>query len=764
MKPKLHPEVDIVRIGPQSYLVTSPTLRERFEARAADRFLLTLLDGEREVDEICERFENEFGCRLPRRNLEAFLAQLDDAGVLAAPGDTSPRAVQVAPPPGPPPEPLSADDPGARLNHGLDLLVVLLGWLFHPIWIVVILTLAAIAIAGLIANFPLFLRDLGVSVRELGAGALLLALTIKLFCVDLPRATLLGAACRKFGGRVRRLSVCLHRGVLPVVVCDIGDSATNMTEPEKWAIATLQLSTQMAIAALATVCWHLSRLDSPIRLFFMILQIVGWVGLVIRLNLFMPLDGYRILLKFVGVPRLYDRARAEARAWITLRTSPEALPEHERFWFRAYGLVSILLSLVLRTAIIVAGTWWLMTRYDRLGCVIAVSLCLVWYHQAIEDHLMKYSAVRWIVRGGGKWWIRWSIRLVVLGGVVAVGFIPYNHEIVGEGRLIPEAQQGIRSQITDEIVKIHVETGDWVQAGDIIATLSGRDILGSIKSKEADLARVLASLALLEAGEREEDIEMAARDVKRLEVDLVFYQKQVERADELAEKDTISDVNREQVRREFDMTQEQLAIARQKLLRARNGPRPEEIDQARGDVVRIQADLAYLYGQRDLLEIRSPIEGRIATVDLREREGQVAERGELIAVVVNAARLKVEIAADEAAAALVEPGMLVKVRLKGLGGRLLSARVDEVDYVATSDHEFETKPIRTDRETLLEQSGGRARKFHFRVRAALEDPPSGLVPRMTGFGRIVVREETFGQALARPVVRFFRTEVWSWLP
>jgi hypothetical protein len=35
---------------------------------------------------------------------------------------------------------------------------------------------------------------------------------------------------------------------------------------------------------------------------------------------------------------------------------------------------------------------------------------------------------------------------------------------------------------------------------------------------------------------------------------------------------------------------------------------------------------------------------------------------------------------------------------------------------------------------------------------------------MTGEARIVVGRSVLGTSLLRPVVRFVRTEVWSWLP
>jgi putative peptide zinc metalloprotease protein len=52
----------------------------------------------------------------------------------------------------------------------------------------------------------------------------------------------------------------------------------------------------------------------------------------------------------------------------------------------------------------------------------------------------------------------------------------------------------------------------------------------------------------------------------------------------------------------------------------------------------------------------------------------------------------------------------------------------------------------------------------FRVYVKLDDAPTGLVSGMTGYSKIEVGTETLWRAMSRPVVRFFRTEVWSWIP
>jgi hypothetical protein len=50
------------------------------------------------------------------------------------------------------------------------------------------------------------------------------------------------------------------------------------------------------------------------------------------------------------------------------------------------------------------------------------------------------------------------------------------------------------------------------------------------------------------------------------------------------------------------------------------------------------------------------------------------------------------------------------------------------------------------------------------VEVELDDPPADLVAGMTGEAKILVSANPLGMSLLRPVIRFFRVEVWSWLP
>ena len=157
--------------------------------------------------------------------------------------------------------------------------------------------------------------------------------------------------------------------------------------------------------------------------------------------------------------------------------------------------------------------------------------------------------------------------------------------------------------------------------------------------------------------------------------------------------------------------------------------------------------------------------GIVATPHLSERLGQVAEEGELIALIQDTSSLRLEIAADEAAAALVEPGMRINAHLQGIDGRLIRGRVISVSAAAITEQQFQVEAFRSDREALIDRgSSPLDPTYRFLVTAALDPVEVNLLPGMTGPVRIVTGTETFGRALVRPILRYFRTEVWSWLP
>ena len=765
MRPTLSANLEIIRVGPKRFLILSPRTNNSFEVGLRERYLLKLMDGRHTFEEILQRFKAYFGETISPKYLSEFLNHLKREQLLVEGEHTQQAEEEVPSHLLCPPVPFSSADSGARLNHRFDLLVMAAGWLISPLWTAPILVFALIALAGLTRNFSAVVTDLAILHYTASVPIIFLALLVKLFLLDLPKALMFGIACRKYGGRVHRFGFRLYRGILPVLECDIGNSADTMPRNAWLAVSTVRVWTLLAITSIAGLFWSLLEPGAGLRRYLLMTEILGLIHLFVVLNIFLRLDGYAMLVRAVAEPRLYTRARAEVKAWLSWRTSPEPLTPRERFWFRVYGLSSIMFTFVIRVAIVSFGTWWLIKKYQGIGALVAIALCLAWYGGSIRERFMDTSAYRWSVRLGGEWYIRWPLRLIILVVMLGIGFLPYHHEVGGQCRLLPQTQYGVRAQVSDEIVKVFSKEGDWVDAGASIVKLSGRDVESAVKTAEAELAKSQAELDLMLMGAREEELNIARGNVDRLRVELVFQNAELKRTKGLVDKKVASERELARVQREQSIALESLLIAKNEAALLENGHREEEIRAKQAEIDGIKARLELHKRDQEMLDVRTPIAGRIVTPYLSERLGQTAAKGDLIAVVQDTSKLKVEIAADEPTATVVRKGMPVKIRLVALDGSLLEGKVMDLAYVAETEKRFGTDPFRTDKEVYIEQSLGYSDDDHmFRLYAELEEAPADLVPGMTGYARIVIDEGILWTAIFRPIVRFIRTDVWSWLP
>jgi multidrug resistance efflux pump len=372
--------------------------------------------------------------------------------------------------------------------------------------------------------------------------------------------------------------------------------------------------------------------------------------------------------------------------------------------------------------------------------------------------------LRWLIRGGGPPVFRWTVRLVLVALVILGGFIPWNYEIGGQCHLLPAREAGVRAQIVDEIVHVLVKEGDTVEEGQVIAELAVREEQAGVARATAELKHARARLKLLLTGARDEDRAIALQRVEMWKIQFNYYESELKRNQELLQEKAASISDVEKSLQSRDGAEAALVAAQEALKRTEEGPREEEIEAQRAEVERVEAELAHYTKQVELRHIRAPLTGRIVTKDVALRTGHAVQPGDLIAVVHDTQRLRAEVAADEAAAVRIRPGMLVKLRLNGTDGELLTGKVVHVADKAIEENQFDQEAFRSDRETRVEEVLSNENHMRIRVDVELDKSRAKLVPGMTGEARIVVAEDLLWRALWRPVLRFVRVDVWSWLP
>ncbi|MCB1690527.1 MAG: HlyD family efflux transporter periplasmic adaptor subunit [Halioglobus sp.] len=755
MHPALSPEAEILKIKSNSYIVINRADDRRMQCSQKEIDLLALIDGSRSLQQICEEYSQQTGHSLAHRHLQEFLNHLAEVGLLLDSGSIAKEGQLNR---------RRKYQSQSWINRRVDRLENVIGWVLHPAALIPVFLLVVLATTIVIKSAGAMLEQFQVAAENYGLFLVLSIFVANVVVVTLPREILIGVACRKFSGHIASIKLHFFRHIVPYFFCDIQDSLARISRRGQLTLLTLRPLANIIIISITAILWRLAPAGSVISLLLLLVMLAAIVSVLVMLNPFGQGDGYTLISYRTGIQNLREWAMSEARNMVLFRPGTRACSEHRRFWLRLYGTGIYVFQLIWFSFIIGLIGWLLISRFDGFGVLLFVTLLIWWYRDSIENTFVKIGWYQKLVRSLGKERTDWLLRLSFIGIIFLVGFIPYDYEVSGQVRLLPIAQQGIRAQIDDEIQSVHVKQGDYVQAGDLVATLAGREERAAVQTTQAELDAAKAELALLEAGTRDEEITIARQKVEEYRIQQEFQRSEVARLKVLDKSSYTSEKNLDQAVMRLNDATNSIALAQANLEKAINGPRSFEISAARAEVNRLKALLEHNKTMLSLCEIRTTLSGQVITVNTADRVGNTVAPGDLILVVQDASSLEAEIAAEESAAGRIEPGMPVEIRLRGLDGQLLSAEVNRVSMNAVKESDFQLDLFRTDREAQFELQRQTKSDKKIRIYATLEDESQGLVPGMTGTARIYISTGTLWGAIAKPILRFFRVDVWSWLP
>lgn len=788
---KLLPGTEPLRVGPDLFVLHHPRTGGVWQFGPDERLLLYLIQQLSSPEAVCAAFENRLQRSLPQARLLEFIEQIRSQGLLLSAADVAPAPMILATNSNSTtilPVPLSAADPQSGLNFRFDLLALAFGWLVHPAAAVVYLGLGFLAVLSIINNWDRFTTD------ELDwwtrfpfvlffCGMFLQTLLL----YNLPRVIFLGLSCRQLGGRIKSLSLRLWESAIPVFHVDLGDSAAMLNEQRRWRLYWSDYWFQVGLGATYVLLWAIARPGSSGGKFFLMMLVPTLSAMFVQGNIFFDSAAYWALCGLTGEWRLRERALPETCAWIFGHIAPEALPSKQRFWFRVYGSGYYLFRWLFAPAMLGLLSYWLISSYSGTGAAVSAIIILWWFHRPVGQLLeagannfyfylgtflgitsMTRNRTQWTVLYAGNAKVRWGLRLLMLLVLLAIGFLPYRHECAGECRIVPIAQRAVRSQINDELQGVFVSEGDYVEPGQILAALSGRQSNHDFAVAAASLEQEQAKLDLVHAGYRTEEVNAAESKVKVAKTSVEFYENELKRHQKLLQDKATSAETVDKYRKDVDRTMEELIIAQENYSKLSSGYRPEEIRSQEAIVKTKEEDLRYSQEALSLTKITSPIRGRVTTAYMPERQGQNVKAGTVVAVIQDTSKVLVEVAAADTDLAAIQPGQAVHVRLYSDRGGLRTGKVVRVAPIVERDGKYGLSSVATDQsETYPEQNANsrfRSSADHVRVYVKLDDPTPGLAPDTEGYARIVLAEDVLWRAVARPLVKFFRTEVWSWLP
>ncbi len=761
--PRLHPDVEILRVGPRSFLLRDARTTHSFQLGAVERQMLRAIEETETPEAAALACAQATGTPVSTRMVRELVEQLRTAGLLDLDGATEALVVPAA----------SHEDGDARArspwvarwNALFDVGAIAFGWAIHPATVAALAVLGAIGATAVVRGLDRYLSELNAlfdHVPLVLLAALSLAKTF--FLVNVPREAAVGVACRKHGVWVRGFRIHWILGLVPFIHCELGDGVARLAGRAKWLTLTAGLVCQSGIAGVAAIGWAMTDPRSDLRTFWLLLLPACLAHMALHAFIFLRFDCYRLLCAAVGDWRLRERALAETQAWLGRRVSPEPLTRRERTWLRAYGLGYHAFAWGGGAGLVIAVLVWLESRMGPNGLLVALAIGLWGYRRELGRWFIATPPWRWLERRIGALTARAFACAAVTALAIAGLLWPYPLEVSGPCQVVSSDLAAARATVAGTVAEVAVRTGEHVAEGSMLIRLEDPSLARELGEARATLTREQAQLARAEAGPRAEDLAVAQAEARSARADLAVAESRLARAEKLGVARATTDRDVAEARRRRDAAFHTARVQELELAALRSGTRPETIAAARADVERWAVRVAQLEDEALRLTIRAPHAGRVVSTDVESLLGQHVHRGDLLIRIERDEPSEVEVAGAEEAIARVADGMPATIRLTALGGRALAGHVVRVASATETLARIRVPRYRTDREAFQESARGDRTAPCVRVVVRLDDTAGQLGPGLTGFARIRVAPDRLYAAIGRSVLGYLRTDVWSWLP
>ena len=221
------------------------------------------------------------------------------------------------------------------------------------------------------------------------------------------------------------------------------------------------------------------------------------------------------------------------------------------------------------------------------------------------------------------------------------------------------------------VEKIYVKRHDTIRPGQLLATVSTKDLQFAVREAKAqvDLANAQYRLAL--QGAANEDVNQALLAIQKAEDAYEYTLTQLERMRSLYEQGAIPKVELEKMEFEFNLRSTEKAQAEAQLKKVENAIRIEEKEALLAQLERAQVDYEYKSSMLKDAEIRSQSGGYV--LDIVAKEGERVGAGHPVILIQNTNQV-VTVGVTNRDLQKIKPGLDVSVNANGVhtSGKVIS--------------------------------------------------------------------------------------------
>ena len=303
-----------------------------------------------------------------------------------------------------------------------------------------------------------------------------------------------------------------------------------------------------------------------------------------------------------------------------------------------------------------------------------------------------------------KWFRRLGIAAVLLvlaAGVAVLALRPtIPPRIIG---MVRTTEIKIEPEVSGRIAALPFKAGDRVSAGAVVAELSNPELAAAVDEARAAVGVARAARERVYAGVRQEEVNIAAREMDKANADLTLAKQQFARTSDLASHGHAPLQDLDNARANVATAAANLRVTQSRYAEAQRGPTAEDRALADASLAAAQASLVVLERRFDKLQLKSPVEGVVEVVVAEPGEATVAGRTVLTIADTGEPWFDFNIREDE----LRGLGMGTPlVLIEGVGGKQVSAKISEMrrlgDFAtwraarAVGDHDLNTFSVRAD--------------------------------------------------------------------
>jgi multidrug efflux pump subunit AcrA (membrane-fusion protein) len=182
-----------------------------------------------------------------------------------------------------------------------------------------------------------------------------------------------------------------------------------------------------------------------------------------------------------------------------------------------------------------------------------------------------------------------------------------------DGTVVPRVLVEVKTKASGVVEKIEVEAGDIVKQGQVICELDRKDIEKQLEQAQASLDASKANFALTKRSLSPQQREQAESGVRAAQISYDAALASFERIKKLYEKSFATEDEMTKAQTQLDSAKESLKQAKKQLELDLQGAQPEEIEVARTNVVRSQAEVDRIQEELDYTTVRAPQSGTVLT-------------------------------------------------------------------------------------------------------------------------------------------------------